>query len=36
MTYNFGNHVSVQLNVTLAVPVQVHINLDAFGFSLGD
>ena len=35
-TYKFGHHVSIQLDVTLAVPVYIHVELDAFCFSLGD
>ena len=35
-TYKFGHHVSIQLDVTLAIPVYIHVELDAFCFSLGD
>lgn len=34
--YKFGHHVGIQLDVTLAVPVHIHVELDAFCFSLGD
>jgi len=35
-SYKFGYHVGVQLDVALAVPVYIHVQLDAFRFSLGD
>jgi len=35
-TYKLGDHVGVQFDVALAVPVYIHVELDAFCFSLGD
>ena len=36
IAYKFGHHVGIQLDVALAVPVHIHVELDAFCFSLGD
>lgn len=35
-TYKFGYHVGIQLDVALTIPVYIHVELDAFCFSLGD
>lgn len=35
-SYKLGHHIGIQLDVALAVPVYIHVELDAFCFSLGD
>jgi hypothetical protein len=35
-TYKAGNHISIQLDIALAIPVNVHIKLDPIDFGLGD
>lgn len=32
----FRNHVRVQLDVTLAIPVNIHVELDALSLGFGD
>lgn len=36
LTYKTGHHICIQLNITLAFPVDVHVQLDAIDFRLGD
>ena len=36
IAYKLGHHVGIQLDVALAVPVYIHVELDAFCYSLGD
>lgn len=33
-SYDLGHHAAIQFEVTFAIPVKIHIELDALGFSL--